>query len=60
MDLKGIALFLVCAIFLFLEVKADKEEKKLQIGVKKRVDDCKQRSKNGDSLHMHYTVRMYM
>ena len=29
---------------------------KLQIGVKKRVDDCTNRSKKGDRLHMHYTV----
>ena len=28
---------------------------KLQIGVKKRVEDCDVRSKKGDSLHMHYT-----
>ena len=31
--------------------------KKLQIGVKKRVEDCKMRSRRGDSLQMHYTVR---
>ena len=36
---------------------ADKKDtKKLQIGVKKRVADCKTRSKSGDTLHMHYTV----
>ena len=29
---------------------------RLQIGVKKRVDDCNIRSKKGDRLHMHYTV----
>ncbi|XP_022789466.1 peptidyl-prolyl cis-trans isomerase FKBP2-like isoform X2 [Stylophora pistillata] len=35
---------------------ADKKDtKKLQIGVKKRVADCKTRSKSGDTLHMHYT-----
>jgi FK506-binding protein 2 len=28
---------------------------KLQIGVKKRVENCEMRSKKGDSLHMHYT-----
>ena len=33
-----------------------KDSKKLQIGVKKRVADCKTRSKSGDTLHMHYTV----
>lgn len=45
----------VCAVFVFLEVKA--EEKKLQIGVKKRIpdDECDMKSKKGDTLHMHYT-----
>jgi len=28
---------------------------KLQIGVKKRVDDCKTKSRKGDVLHVHYT-----
>ena len=31
-------------------------EEKLNIGVKKRVKDCKVKSQNGDTLHMHYTV----
>ena len=36
---------------------ADKKNtKKLQIGVKKRVENCATRSKSGDTLHMHYTV----
>ena len=36
---------------------ADKKNtKKLQIGVKKRVENCSKRSKSGDTLHMHYTV----
>jgi len=35
---------------------ADKKNtKKLQIGVKKRVENCSKRSKSGDTLHMHYT-----
>ena len=38
------------------EDKDDKKVKKLQIGVKKRVEDCKIKSKKGDVLHMHYTV----
>lgn len=55
MDLKNTLLLVVCVVFVFLEVKA--EEKKLQIGVKKRVPEgeCDRRSKNGDTLHMHYT-----
>lgn len=32
-------------------------EEKLNIGVKKRVKDCKVKSKHGDKLHMHYTVQ---
>jgi len=29
---------------------------KLQIGVKKRVENCQIKSRRGDSLKMHYTV----
>ena len=38
-----------------------KKIKKLQIGVKKRVDPelCKIKSRKGDTLSMHYTVRIY-
>ena len=57
MDLKSYLFIVVCALFVFLEVKA--EEKKLQIGVKKRIpeNECDRKSKNGDTLHMHYKVR---
>lgn len=34
------------------------KKKKLQIGVKKRVDNCKTKSKKGDTLHMHYTGKL--
>ena len=41
------------------EVKKEKKSiTKLQIGVKKRVEDCAMRSGKGDSLSMHYTVIM--
>lgn len=33
-----------------------KTVKKLQIGVKKRVENCDQKSRRGDLLSMHYTV----
>lgn len=33
-------------------------EEKLNIGIKKRVKDCKAKSQKGDTLHMHYTVRL--
>jgi len=43
-------------------VESEKESRKskgLQIGVKKRIDPdkCTIKSKKGDTLHMHYTVR---
>jgi hypothetical protein len=37
--------------------KSANAKKKLQIGVKKRVDNCQVKSKKGDFLHMHYKVR---
>ena len=55
------ALFAVvlCAALLDGGLAADKKNtKKLQIGVKKRVKDCKIRSTKGDTLHMHYTVSL--
>uniref|UniRef100_A0A8C5HSY9 peptidylprolyl isomerase n=1 Tax=Gouania willdenowi TaxID=441366 RepID=A0A8C5HSY9_GOUWI len=33
-------------------------EKKLQIGIKKRVDNCSIRSRKGDVLNMHYTGKL--
>ena len=35
-------------------------KKKLQIGVKKRVENCEQKSRRGDLLSMHYTVRFLL
>ena len=34
------------------------EEKKLSIGVKKKVENCERRSKKGDVLKMHYTGKL--
>ena len=53
-------LVLVSASLADEETPKKKEKKpvtKLQIGVKKRVEDCTVRTKKGDSLQMHYTVR---
>lgn len=38
------------------EEKKKEKVKKLQIGVKKRVDNCTLKSRRGDLLHMHYAV----
>ena len=56
-----VILVLVSISFADDEEVKKKEKKpvtKLQIGVKKRVEDCKVRSRKGDSLSMHYTVCM--
>ncbi|KAK9511399.1 hypothetical protein O3M35_000063 [Rhynocoris fuscipes] len=34
------------------------QAKKLQIGIKKRVDNCTVKSTKGDLLHMHYTGKL--
>ena len=41
----------------FAEEEKKTAVKKLQIGVKKRVENCEQKSRRGDLLSMHYTVR---
>merc|ERR1712004_293209 len=49
---------LLAVIYMVIaEEEADKKSKKLQIGVKKRVDPelCKIKSRKGDVLSMHYT-----
>ena len=45
----------VCVAGVLSEEK--KSVKKLQIGVKKRVENCSIKSRKGDLLHMHYTVK---
>ena len=55
-------LYSVAVILVVLGVDAAKDKKdskkKLQIGIKKRIDadKCKTKSRKGDSLTMHYTV----
>ncbi|KAK3854069.1 hypothetical protein Pcinc_039423 [Petrolisthes cinctipes] len=40
------------------EEKKKEKVKKLQIGVKKRVDNCTLKSRRGDLLHMHYSGKL--
>eukprot|EP00112_Aurelia_sp_Birch-Aquarium-sp1_P012710 Seg2677.2 transcript_id=Seg2677.2/GoldUCD/mRNA.D3Y31 product="Peptidyl-prolyl cis-trans isomerase FKBP2" protein_id=Seg2677.2/GoldUCD/D3Y31 len=47
---------LVVVLSVLSEVSCDK--KKLQIGVKRKVENCSRRSKKGDVLHMHYTGKL--
>jgi len=46
---------LVCCLLVSDVQAGDAKAKKLQIGVKKKVENCERRSKAGDTLHMHYT-----
>ena len=50
------------AIMLLMVIQSwageEDKKKKLQIGVKKRVDNCKTKSRKGDTLHMHYTGKL--
>ena len=51
--------FVVLVMFVAISVdQAEANKKKLQIGVKKKVENCERRSKKGDTLHMHYTVSL--
>ncbi|XP_018421178.1 PREDICTED: peptidyl-prolyl cis-trans isomerase FKBP2 [Nanorana parkeri] len=49
-----------CLLVLFLLPPAFCKEgsKKLQIGVKKRVENCPIKSRKGDTLNMHYTGKL--
>lgn len=49
---------LMFVIFIGLIESDEKSSKKLQIGIKKRVENCNpsMKSKRGHLLHIHYTV----
>ncbi len=47
--------FIVIALLLMIIVNILAEDK-LQIGIKKKAENCEKKSKKGDRLHMHYTV----
>ena len=51
-------LFLALCLVAIVIAKESKT-KKLQIGIKKRVENCTVKSKRGDLLHMHYTVNYF-
>jgi len=46
------------ACYMVAAAEEGKKVTKLQIGIKKRVDDCKVKSRKGDSLSMHYTGKL--
>jgi len=56
MAAKILICLIACVIALELVTSKEGKSSKLQIGIKKRVDNCVIKSKRGDLLHMHYTV----
>jgi len=62
--LSSCAFPLACVLFYFAgqsladESTESAKPKKLQIGVKKRVENCTVKSKKGDILHMHYSGKL--
>ena len=53
-------LYLLLAITASLVAAAEKSKvTKLQIGVKKRVENCEVKSRKGDKLSMHYTGTLH-
>lgn len=51
-------LVFVCMLLLALcPGESEGEAKKLQIGVKKRPEECPIKTKPGDRVHMHYKVK---
>lgn len=49
---------ILISLVLVLVCCDDRELARLQIGVKKRIDNCEIRSKKGDTLNVHYVVSM--
>ena len=48
--------FLLAVTLVSLCAVRGADKKKLQIGIKKRVENCPIKSRKGDVLNMHYTV----
>uniref|UniRef100_A0A673ZFT3 peptidylprolyl isomerase n=2 Tax=Salmo trutta TaxID=8032 RepID=A0A673ZFT3_SALTR len=56
-DMRLCLLFVVTLLSLTPAVRSG-DKKKLQIGIKKRVDNCPIKSRKGDVLNMHYTGKL--
>ena len=50
-------LLLLLTVALAMTGVLGETEKKLKIDVTHSVDACERKTKNGDRIHMHYTVR---
>ena len=59
LEMKVVALVAVVALLCLLgEEVAGGKDQELRIGVKKRPETCDMRTKSGDRLSMHYTVKL--
>ncbi|RXG52887.1 Peptidyl-prolyl cis-trans isomerase FKBP2 [Armadillidium vulgare] len=58
MRLNLLILFMLIVLVRAEDEKKKDKVKKLQIGVKKRVENCPLRSRRGDLLHMHYMGKL--
>ncbi|KAL6108317.1 peptidyl-prolyl cis-trans isomerase FKBP2 [Pungitius pungitius] len=56
--MRVILLFAVTVLSLSPAAESGGDKKKLQIGIKKRVDNCPIKSRKGDVLNMHYTGKL--
>merc|ERR1711990_1372049 len=54
-DIATMRLLVLLPMMVVMCLGEEKKVTKLQIGVKKRVENCKMKSRKGDTLHMHYT-----
>ncbi|KAK2827107.1 hypothetical protein Q7C36_018033 [Tachysurus vachellii] len=57
-DMRLYLFLAVTLMTLLTEVVQGAEKKKLQIGIKKRVENCPIKSRKGDVLNMHYTGKL--
>lgn len=46
----------VVILSIFLAIDFAMAAQKLQIGIKKRVENCEMKAQKGDLVHVHYTV----
>ncbi|CAH1392101.1 unnamed protein product [Nezara viridula] len=53
-----VLIFILNILITICQSNVGDSKKKLQIGIKKRIDNCIKKSVKGDLLHMHYTGKL--
>ncbi|KAL5273936.1 FKBP2 family protein [Megaselia abdita] len=54
MHSRNLLAFLILGFFALSSIVAKELEPKVKIGIKKRVENCTQKTKRGDFIHVHY------